>query len=127
MGRFEGIIELQVIPGDPDNWLVSESFSYTTNSGEIVPVPKGMKTDLASTPRIVWNLYPPFGLYTGAAIVHDHLYTTGRFVRSMCDAILLEAMEAEGVSWFSRHLIYRMVRLFGWVAWNQHRKEDKNG
>lgn len=126
MGRFAGNIDLQVIPGDATDWLVAQDFIYITDAGEVIPIPKGLKTDLASTPRIVWNIYPPFGLYTGAAIVHDDLYTTGRFVRSKCDAILLEAMEAEGVSWFTRHLIYRMVRLFGWAAWDEHRKEDKN-
>ena len=124
MGSFQGVIDLQVILGDPVNWLVAQDFSYLTTAGELIMIPAGLKTDLASTPRIVWNLYPPFGLYTGAAIVHDDLYTKGTFERSKCDAILLEAMEAEGVSWISRHIIYRAVRMFGWYAWDQHRKAD---
>lgn len=124
MGKFIGVIQLQVIPGDGTHWLVAESFFYTTSAGETIVVDKGLETDLASTPRIVWGIYPPFGLYTGAAIVHDQLYTKGTFERAKCDAILLEAMETERVSWITRHIIYRAVRMFGWFAWDQHRKHD---
>lgn len=124
MGQFNGVIDLQVIPNDGLDWLVAKPFSYTTTDSEVILIDEGLETDLASTPRIIWSLYPPFGLYTGAAIVHDDAYTKGLFVRSKCDAILLEAMEAEGVSWITRHIIYRAVRLFGWAAWNEHRKHD---
>jgi hypothetical protein len=124
VGQFSGRIALDVIPGDARNWLVVFPFSYKTNAGDIIPIPAGLKTDLASTPRIVWNIFPPFGLYTGAAIVHDDLYTTQRFERSKCDSILLEAMVAEGVSWISRMTIYSQARAWGWWAWRQHKIEN---
>lgn len=122
MAKFVGNIQLQIIPGDADDWLVAEPFSYITADAEEIKIEAGLKTDLASTPRIVWNIFPPFGLYTGAAIVHDNLYTKGMFNRKKCDGILLEAMEVEGVSWLSRWTIYSQVRLWGWVAWGQHQK-----
>ena len=125
MGKFIGVIDLQVIPGDPLNWLVAQDFQYVTDAGITISISKGLKTDLASTPRIVWNIYPPFGLYTGAAVVHDDLYTKGLFDRATCDGILLEAMRTEGVSWISRYIIYDAVRMFGWAAWNQHQKALK--
>jgi len=123
MGLFVGVIDLQIIPGDPDDWIVAFPFTYITNDNELIEVEAGLKTDLASTPRSIWWLYPPFGLYTGAAIVHDQLYTEQTLERSKCDAILLEAMETEGVSWITRHLIYRMVGMSGWYAYAQHGKE----
>ena len=36
-----------------------------------------MKTDLASTPRILWNLIAPWDV-ARAAIIHDHLYAALR-------------------------------------------------
>ena len=38
---------------------------------------KGMRTDLASTPRIVWGLISPWDV-ARAAIIHDHLYASLR-------------------------------------------------
>lgn len=122
MGQFYGAIDLQVIHGDATHWKVPFPFQYRTNAGDVIQVEAGLITDLASTPRIVWNIFPPFGLYTGAAIVHDELYTRQQFDRFKCDGILWEAMVAEGVSWISREIIYSQVRMWGWYAWGQHRK-----
>jgi len=125
MGQFIGVIDLQVIPGDALDWIVAQAFKYITNAGDAIDIDEGLETDLASTPRIVWNIYPPFGLYTGAAVVHDDLYTKGIFTRAQSDGILLEAMQTEGVSYITQHIIYAAVRMFGWVAWNKHREADK--
>jgi len=127
MGFFVGEIDLQVIQGESDSWIVCQDFSYICNDGEEVIVTKGLRTDLASTPRIVWNIFPPFGLYIGAAIVHDALYTRQTFDRAKSDGIFLEAMKTEDVSWLTRQIIYRAVRIFGGFAWHQHAKEKANG
>ena len=47
-----------------------------TETGRIT-CKKGMKTDLASTPRILWNLIAPWDV-ARAAIIHDHLYAALR-------------------------------------------------
>lgn len=118
MGQFTGAIDLEALP-DGYHWKVINDFFYTTDAGEKLDIPAGLITDLASTPRIIWNILPPFGRYTGAAIVHDDLYATQKFTRERSDAILLEAMEAEGVSWLTRYTIYWGVRIGGWAAWNE--------
>lgn len=87
----------------------------------LITVPAGFVTDLASIPQLFWNLLPPFGKYTEAAVVHDWLYRNHLYPRPVCDAILLEAMQLCGVNWFQRQLIYRNVRAFGWAAWNGER------
>lgn len=78
-----------------------------------IRVPRGFVTDFASVPRGLWNLFPPQGKYSAAAVVHDYLYRRTIWDRSICDAVLLEAMQSLGVNWLSRHLIYRAVRVFG--------------
>ncbi len=66
--------------GDGSQWVLREDmkFEMVLNEGTraSITVPKGFVTDLASTPRRVWALYPPFGKYLSASIVHDYLYWT---------------------------------------------------
>lgn len=86
--------------------------------GKII-VPVGFETDYASVPRGLWNLFPPNGKYAPGAVVHDYLYRRTLLDRKVCDQILMEAMQVLGVSWLTRHLIYRAVRLFGGAARKQ--------
>lgn len=93
MGEFNGKISAEFTP--PKSWELNRSLSYTTDdlteseidllkevganiikSGKIT-CRKGMKTDLASVPRIVWNLIAPWDV-ARAAVIHDHLYAVLR-------------------------------------------------
>jgi len=38
-------------------------------------VPAGFVTDAATTPRLLWPLFPPVGKWTESAILHDYLLT----------------------------------------------------
>lgn len=89
----------------------------------LIRVPVGFVTDYASVPRGLWNLFPPNGRYAPAAVVHDFLYRRTLLDRGVCDRILLEGMDVLGVSWMTRHLIYRAVRMFGGAA--RHREDTK--
>lgn len=87
-----------------------------------VCVPKGYVTDLASTPRIVWPIFPPFGQHQRAAIVHDYLYSRhARCSRFLADSLFREAMAALGVPLWRRVVMYYAVRLFGWAAFRRER------
>lgn len=82
--------------------------------GVIVPV--GYVTDYASTPRMLWPIFPPFGDHSRAAIVHDYLYSVeGGCSRFLADAIFRETMFALGVPLWRRMTMYYAVRLFGWM------------
>tara|TARA_Y100000361_G_scaffold112722_1_gene103005 strand:+ start:1466 stop:2008 length:543 start_codon:yes stop_codon:yes gene_type:complete len=61
---------------DEDISLLKEVGANVTETGRIT-CKKGMKTDLASTPRILWNLIAPWDV-ARAAIIHDHLYAALR-------------------------------------------------
>ena len=110
-------------------WETARDFEYQVGkegSGNIVKVPSGFKTDFASVPRPFWIIIPPDGQYTSAAVVHDYLYNIQDRPRVTCDAIFLEAMQVLGVPLWKRRIMYRAVRMFGWIPWNFKNKEVRN-
>lgn len=78
-----------------------------------VVVPTGFKTDLTSTPRLLWPIFPPAGPWSPAAILHDYLYGREDVSRFLADALFREAMFRLGVPTWRRVIIYYCVRLFG--------------
>lgn len=103
-------IALDLLPNG--KWKTIFDEVYRTKIGTIT-VPVGYVTDLASVPRILWPLLPPFGRYAHAAVMHDWLYTTHRTRRKSADAALKEVMIQDGVSRWQVWVIYTAVRLFG--------------
>ena len=102
---------------DGCNWELHEKFGFWTPRTGLIMVPAGFVTDLASIPRLFWNILPPFGKYTRAAIVHDWLYRTQMRTRETADRVLWDGMVACGVPWWQRVIIYQNVRWFGFAAW----------
>ena len=100
MGKFTNKILAEFQP--PKKWKLGRDLVYTTsdlyanevkalkdvgvavvrdtNKTETITVPSGFITDLASTPRILWNVIAPFDV-ARAAIVHDLLYKAIRTYR----------------------------------------------
>ena len=91
MGEFNGKIVAEFTP--PKTWELEKSLAFKTDDlseAEIgllkdigvnisstgrITCKKGMKTDLASVPRIIWNFISPWDV-ARAATIHDHLYAT---------------------------------------------------
>lgn len=97
-----------------------EAFEYHVgglDSGDVITVPAGFRTDFASVPRVLWTIVPPVGLYGKAAVVHDYLYILQDRTRLEADRIFLEAMEVLGVPKIQRTLMYQAVRLGGGGGW----------
>lgn len=119
---------IHVTPMDTiENWLLEDDLVYPLidNAYEIIKIKSGFITDLASIPRIFWNIYPPYDpSYRSAAIIHDGLYGSHMFDRKRCDDILFQAMKQLGCSFYKRNLIYYNVRMFGGTAWNSKTKES---
>ena len=124
-------------------WQINRDLEYCVgapDSLEKVFIPCGFKTDFASTPRILWPIFPPMGKYTAAAVVHDFLYRypqrkeylteefgvylASAYNRGDCDNIFREAMEVLSVSRMTRWMMWSGVRTGGWVTWRKYRKED---
>lgn len=95
------------------------NLNMTGDGGGIaVIVPQGCQTDFASIPRILWPIFPPWGKYTRAAILHDYLYSSsGKCSRFLADALFRDAMRELGVPVWKRVVMYYAVRLFGHLAW----------
>lgn len=107
---------------DGKTWRLDGPFSYSPALGGHITVPTGFVTDLASIPKLFWNILPPFGKYTEAAVIHDWLYRTHKIPRAGADAILLEAMDLCRVPAWQRRVIYLAVRIFGGFAYRNEKR-----
>lgn len=109
-------------------WELFTPFEYHVGSfpsKDVIVVPVGFKTDLASTPRATWIVMPPDGRYAASAVVHDWGYHTQTRSRLEVDRIFLEGMTVLGVPWWKRRIMYSAVRTFGFLPWNNHAKKFK--
>lgn len=114
MSKFTAPADLRML--QDFKWELLKEFTFLTDHYTIV-VPAGFVTDLASVPRIFWNILPPYGEYGQPAIVHDYLYSSGLVGRKEADDLLLEGMVVMGVARWRRYVIYAAVRLFGGRAY----------
>lgn len=82
--------------GDGTQWIVWEDIEFNVElddkSSGTITVPKGFVTDLASTPKEIWQWYPPFGKYLAASILHDYLYWRQICTQVEADKILVQTM-----------------------------------
>ena len=96
---------------------------YQTALGLVV-VPENFHSDGASMPRLFWRLIGhPFDMqYLREAILHDWLYRTQPCSRALADRIFCGLLTRK-ISRWRRELIYLGLRLGGWIAWRNNRKE----
>lgn len=96
-------------------WRVYEPFEFylSDDNSDVIEVPAGFITDLATIPRIFWSVMPPDGKYAKAAIIHDYLYDNGLRTKKEADNIFLDGMTVLGVPKWKRAIMYCAVRLFG--------------
>ena len=105
-------------------WATVDPLVYRGRSQRFV-VPAGFRTDFASVPRVVTWLFPRFGAYTLAAILHDWLVTEGLRTRAVtsreADGIFRRVMRESGVPVLRRWLMWAGVR-WGALANEQRRR-----
>jgi hypothetical protein len=141
-GRFAGKLVLVLLDNKDapsiragrSLWAVQRALEYQVGNDptELIVVPPGFVTDLASVPRAVWSFYPPDGPWAKAAIIHDFLYTTKGtgtwhahvgitraepYSRKEADDILKEAMADRKVGKWEQSVIWSSVRLGGAGGW----------
>ena len=148
MGNFTNKITAEFTP--PKTWKLEEDLGFREGSltkdqiqllkdvganikdSGMITCTKGMRTDLASTPRIIWALISPWDV-ARAAIIHDHLYAKLRLyyktdsmmqskwenAKVLSDKIFLLGMKSADpkVPFWKMYPAYWAVRLFGrWSA-----------
>ena len=148
MGSFTNKITAEFTP--PKTWKLEEDLGFREGSltkdqiqmlrdvganikdSGMITCTKGMRTDLASTPRIIWALISPWDV-ARAAIIHDHLYAKLRLyyktdsmmqskwkaAKVLSDKIFLLGMKSADpkVPCWKIYPAYWAVRVFGrWSA-----------
>ena len=64
------------------------------------------------------SILPPWGMYSGAALVHDFLYSTKPCTREQADRVLLQLMVEDGVRPERATIMYRAVQALGQDRWD---------
>ena len=136
MSQFTTPVVLEML--DHYKWRLVEQFEYHTEHicdglpvrevdgsmyvVQIINVPRGYVTDLASVPRALWTIFPPHGRYAKAAIVHDYLYSNAIGSKRWADQVFFEAMGVLGVPQWRKCVMYWAVRLLGRGNYNKGKK-----
>ena len=132
MSAFTENLVVSPLP-DGKTWVLRKSFSYDVGeegSGETIRVPVGFLTDFASVPRMFWWVFPKWGKYGNAAVIHDYLYwqQDEQYPKKRADEIFLEGMGVLSVTKRVAKILYWSVKYFGKSAWkNNEKAKDKGG
>ena len=117
--------------GDGSQWVVWQDMKFVAqledNTVASIEVPRGFVTDLASTPRRFWAIYPPFGKYLSASILHDYLYWTQICERDVADSIFYQTMKTSGVDQTTQALFLMVLRSQGAAAWQENQLDKQKG
>ena len=121
MGIFKGRTLLDHSVGKCDEALLTSELIYYTNDGRKITILPFWITDGASFGNRLLGC--PFrGCYLTPSILHDILYRAQLLSRSESDDLLKEANEAEGVNFFMKYKMHIGLRIGGWVAWDNNKK-----
>ncbi|MDN5750384.1 MAG: DUF1353 domain-containing protein [Pseudonocardia sp.] len=97
-----------------EDWTLEEELVYQGRTERFV-VPVGTLTDFASVPRVFAWLVPKYGVFTAAAVLHDHLVRVerpaGRISAVDADGLFRRAMRELGVPFLVRWFMWAAVRL----------------
>ncbi len=126
-------------------WVLEERWYYNMPDDDRLPealqgkrvyVEKGFEFDGASIPKLFRFFLEPTGLLLLGGLLHDCIYQRTHLMVDT-EEISLTRAEADVVFWrvnlhvngvvSAAYASYYMVRLFGWAAWNKHRKSARNG
>ena len=108
-------------PENGGTWTLELPLVFVSQIAGILVVPGGFETDFASVPRLVLAYGLVGNTAHAAAVVHDYIYRTPgvSLTRAEADGVMLEAMEATGIPWWRRQLIYTGVRMGGGGAFKE--------
>jgi hypothetical protein len=124
MSSFTSPLVVKIHSDNPQEREIYLEFYYYRSDGTIITVPKGFRTNFASTPRFLWWLLPPLDHYGKASVIHDYLYRTPsvEYTRKQADDILKEACEVLKVKKWKIWMLFCGVRTFGFRSYRKYRK-----
>lgn len=128
MIKAEFLTELDVAEVNDSLWRLTAPLMYrSVLLDRIVTVPPGFLTDFASVPRLPLAYLAAGGKANRPAVIHDYLYRTKPTwcSRAQADAVLREAMAADGQPAWRRFLFWAGVRLFGQIPYDNEPAQEK--
>ncbi len=71
-----GVVKTSMVyPINKDrHFVILEELTIKLSNAEIIKIPKGFTFNGSSSPRFLWWLFPSYGDFFFAAIIHDYLY-----------------------------------------------------
>ncbi len=135
--KFVRHAEVHVKKTPQSLWQLSANFrvrmTVHPKEGDSYPLtikaPRGLYTDLASVPDVLWSIVGPIGRHLEASIIHDYLYMAWTDFRAkavrrdwdFADELLLAGLKVSKVR--KRKLIYRVVHspIIGWPVFRKKR------
>jgi hypothetical protein len=110
---FLRAVKLTPLQDGSGKWVTEEPLVFIDKHDKVHIVRDQFITDLASIPRLLWVIWPPFGRYTSSAVLHDFQCETDKLTRFDGDCLFLDAMKCDNVPLYKRWIIFLFVRCFG--------------
>ena len=127
MGKFNNKIEAEFTP--PKKWKLSRQLTYKNKDIDCEPlnavkvatpahritVKKGFVTDLASTPKILWNILAPWDVARAAIIKNSEKPEVVKNAKKAADDVFLMGMKDAdpSIPKWKIYAAYYAVRIFG--------------
>lgn len=120
--------------GDFRNFRFLKAKEFVDIDGTRYQIPANAPTDLASTPREIWDVLPPFGEYALESALHDCAYQNtllkwdgaqwvkANLTKDQCDELYRTALGLNAaISRADAKTLYEGVHLCGWRAYKEDR------
>jgi len=121
--------------GSTRNWEITKDWKYKLNGAEYC-IPKGFTFDGASMPKFARSWLSPVGVMLIGGLIHDYgykyqtlLYGNKESINGIHDQKYMDQtfrdvnIDVNGFKLLN-YACYYMLRLFGFLAWNGHRKRN---
>lgn len=123
MSQFLDKLWTEVVT-DTISRVVDHPFRYQSDVAGLFTVPIDFRTDFESMVRWVPTLYAILGDQNKEpAVIHDWIYYSAVVDRKTADDVFFEACGVIGTPLWKRRMLWTGLRVGGWHAWNDHRKE----
>lgn len=123
-----------VVTYDDPEWRLIDDCCYGALDGSVITAKRGLRSDLASIPRLFWAIIASHEFLLIVPIMHDVIYRCGGkvgvphgevepagrvFDRKAADDVCLELMTRSNISYWKRNVAYLAVLAFGPSSWRQ--------
>ena len=100
-------------------WRLLSDIEIELSNGQPVVIKAGYYTDLSSSPKWLWSMFPPFGDFLLAALIHDWLYSNNIGSREDADLEMFYLSQAVNGNELDNVIRYNAVRCFGKSWWDR--------